>query len=194
MSLCITIPAQPAIPDMEYYDEKTQEFVTIPGKPAIKEQVLRLEHSLVSLSKWESKWCKPFLSKKGLTPEETLDYIRCMTITQNVSPDVYERLPEESIKQISEYINAPMTATWFPKETEKKGGSNEAVTSELIYYWMVALQIPPQYDKWHLNRLITLIRICNAKNAPPKKMSKRSIMSQNAALNAARRKQLNSKG
>lgn len=193
MPLHITIPAQPAIPDMEFFDEKKEEFVTVPGKPAIKEQTLKLEHSLVSLSKWESKWCRPFLDKKEMTVEETLDYIRCMTVTQNVSPEVYQRIPDDVIKQISEYINAPMTATWFPKETEKKS-SNEVVTSELIYYWMVALQIPPQYEKWHLNRLITLIRICNAKNAPPKKMSKRSIMSQNAALNAARRKQFNSKG
>jgi hypothetical protein len=193
MPLLVTIPAQPAIPEREYFDEKKQEFIPIPGKPAIKEQTLKLEHSLVSLSKWESKWCKPFLSKNNLTTEETLDYIRCMTLTQNVPPEVYERIPEESVKQISEYINAPMTATWFSKDIEKKS-SNEAITSELIYYWMIALQIPMECQKWHLNRLITLVKICNAKNAPPKKMSKRSIMSQNAALNAARRKQLNSKG
>ena len=191
--LRVTIPAQPAIPDMEFFDEKKQEFITVPGKPAMKEQRLQLEHSLVSLSKWESKWCKPFLTKKPLTTEETLDYIRCMTLTQNVPPEVYERMPEDVIKQISDYINAPMTATWFSKEAEKKGG-NETVTSELIYYWMIALQIPWDCQKWHLNRLITLVKICNIKNAPPKKMSKRSIMSQNAALNAARRKQLNSKG
>ena len=191
--LRVTIPAQPAIPDMEFFDEKKQEFITVPGKPATKEQNLQLEHSLVSLSKWESKWCKPFLSKKPLTTEETIDYIRCMTLTQNVPPEVYERMPEDIIKQISDYINAPMTATWFNKDTEKKG-SNETVTSELIYYWMIALQIPWDCQKWHLNRLITLVKICNIKNAPPKKMSKRSIMSQNAALNAARRKQLNSKG
>ena len=191
--LRVTIPAQSAIPEMEFYDEKTSEFITIPGKPAIKEQHLQLEHSLVSLSKWESKWRKPFLSKRDLTTEETLDYIRCMTLTQNVPPEVYERIPDEVIKQISEYINAPMTATWFSKEAEKKG-NNETVTSELIYYWMIALQIPMECQKWHLNRLITLVKICNLKNTPPKKMSKRSIMSQNAALNAARRKQLNSKG
>ena len=193
MPLYITVPAQQAIPDMEFFDEKTQEFVTIPGKPAIKETVLKLEHSLVSLSKWEAKHCKPFLSKNALTEEETLDYIRCMTLTQNVPPEIYIRLPEDAIKQISEYINAPMTATWFSKEAEKKG-KNETVTSELIYYWMIALQIPMECQKWHLNRLITLVKICNIKNDPPKKMSKRSIMSQNAALNAARRKQLNSKG
>ena len=193
MPLYITVPAQPAIPDMEFFDEKTEEFITVPGKPAIKETVLKLEHSLVSLSKWESKWCKPFLSKNALTEEETLDYIRCMTLTQNVPPEIYTRLTEDIVKQISEYINAPMTATWFSKEVEKKGKS-ETVTSELIYYWMIALQIPMECQKWHLNRLITLVKICNVKNEPPKKMSKRSIMSQNAALNAARRKQWNSKG
>lgn len=193
MPLCITIPAQPAIPDLEFFDEKTQEFVMIPGKPAIKETVLKLEHSLVSLSKWEAKHCKPFLSKNALTEEETIDYVRCMTLTQNVPPDIYNRLSPEQVTQISEYINAPMTATWFSKETEKKG-KNETVTSELIYYWMIALQIPWDCQKWHLNRLITLVRICQIKNEPPQKMSKRSIMSQNAALNAARRKQLNSKG
>lgn len=196
MPLCITIPAQPAIPDMEFFDEKTQEFVTIPGKPAIKETVLKLEHSLVSLAKWEAKHCKPFLSKTiKLTEEETLDYIRCMTLTQNVPSDIYNRLSEAQVKQISDYINSPMTATWFSKESEKKGkGSSETVTSELIYYWMFSLQIDIKCEKWPLNRLITLIKIFNAKNEPPKKMSKRSIMSQNAALNAARRKQLNSKG
>ena len=191
--LCVTIPAQDEIPAMEFFDEKKQEFITIPGKPGIKEQKLQLEHSLVSLSKWESKWCKPFLTKAGLTTEETLDYIRCMTITQNVPPEVYERIPDEIIKQISDYINSPMTATWFSDEKTGKA-SNEVVTSELIYYWMIALNIDFKCEKWPLNRLITLIRICNIKNAPPKKSSKRSIMSRNAALNAARRQQLNSKG
>ena len=193
MPLYITVPAQQAIPEMEFFDEKTQEFVMIPGKPAVKETVLKLEHSLVSLSKWEAKHCKPFLSKNALTEEETIDYIKCMTLTQNVPPEVYERLTEGAVKQISDYINAPMTATWFSKEVEKKG-KEETVTSELIYYWMFSLQIDMKCEKWPLNRLITLIKIFNVKNEPPKKMSKRSIMSQNAALNAARRKQYNSKG
>lgn len=174
------------IPDVELYDEVTETFIYRKG------MVLQLEHSLVSLSKWESKWCKPFLSTK-MTTEEIVDYIKCMTITQNVPPEVYDNLTESVINEIVEYINAPMTATWFSKDTNKKA-KKEVVTAELIYYWMIALQIPSEYQKWHLNKLITLIRVCNAKNAPPKKMSKKEIMNRNAALNAARRKQLNTKG
>ena len=122
-----------------------------------------------------------------------MDYIKCMTITQNVDPDVYNHLTAKNIEDINNYIYAPMTATTF--SDDKNGKSNrEIITSELVYYWMVALQIPFECQKWHLNRLLTLIRICNVKNQPPKKMSKRDVMSRNAALNAARRKQLNTSG
>ena len=179
--LQITIPAS------EGWDENKQEFVNT------KEQTLQLEHSLVSLSKWESKWCKAFFSKKEKTFEETLDYIKCMTLTQNVHPEVYDRLTRENVDQINKYIEAPMTATYLSED--KKGKVNgETVTAELIYYWMITLNIPFECQKWHLNRLLTLIRVCNVKNQPPKKMSKSSIMSRNAALNAARRKQLNTRG
>ena len=179
--LRITIPA------VEQWDEIKQEFVFT------KEQTLSLEHSLVSLSKWESKWCKPFLTKQEKTLEETLDYIKCMTLTQNVDPEVYNYLTNENIKEINEYIGAPMTATYFSDEKTSKT-SREQVTAELIYYWMIALNIPFECQKWHLNRLLTLIKVCNIKNQPPKKRSKKDIMSRNAALNAARRKQLNTKG
>ena len=179
--LTITIPA------VELFDERTNEFIST------KEQTLQLEHSLVSLSKWESKWCKPFLTKEAKTFEETIDYIKCMTITQNVNPNVYSFLSASNIEDIKNYIDAPMTATTFYEE--QKGGRNrETTTSELIYYWMISLNIPMECQKWHLNRLLTLIRVCNVKNNPPKKMSKRDIMSRNAALNAARKKQLNTKG
>lgn len=177
------------IPGTTGWDEKKEEFVAIE-----KDYTIQLEHSLVSLSKWESKWCKAFLSKKEMTDEETLDYIKCMTVTRNVPDSVYSRINNEHIRKIKEYIEAPMTATYF---SETKGGktSNEKITSELIYYWMISLQIPlEECQKWHLNRLLTLIKVCNIKNQPPKKMSKRDIMSRNAALNAARRNQLNSKG
>ena len=117
-----------------------------------------------------------------------------MTITQNVNPNVYNRLSRSNIEEINEYINNSMTATTFYEDPMDKGRAKETVTSELIYYWMVALQIPMECQKWHLNRLLTLIRICNIKNTPPKKMSRREIMSRNAALNAARRKQYNTKG
>jgi len=175
------------IPARELWDESSQEFVTI------EKQILRLEHSLVSISKWESKWCKPFLSKQEKSDEETLDYVRCMTLTQNVDPKVYEYLTEENVKDINRYIDAPMTATTINRA--KTGGkTGETVTAELIYYWMIALNIPFECQKWHLNKLLTLVEVCNVKNAPPKKRSKKSVLQQQAALNAARRKKANSKG
>ena len=116
-----------------------------------------------------------------------------MTINSNVDPSVYDRLTRENLEEIRDYINAPMTATTV-REINSGKNNNEVVTSELIYYWMISLQITVEFQKWHLNRLITLIKVFNVKNSPPKKMSKREIMSRNAALNAARRKQLNSKG
>ena len=170
----------------EWFNEKTQEFTTI------KEQTLQLEHSLVSLSKWESKWHKPFLGEGEKSFDEIIDYIRCMTLNQNIDPRVYSNLSKENVKEINDYIGDSMTATTF--SDGRKGHSQEIVTSELIYYWMIALNIPFECQKWHLNRLLTLIRVCNIKNTPPKKMSRSEIMSRNAALNAARRKQLNSKG
>ena len=171
----------------EQYDERLQEFV-----PA-KTKTLQLEHSLVSVSKWESKWCKSFLAVGEKSYEETIDYIKCMTLTQNVNPEIYEKLSNANIEEINKYIEAPMTATYFNEPTQRKS-SREVITSELIYYWMIALNIPFECKKWHLNRLLTLIRVCNIKNTPPKKMGKGEIMSRNAAINAARRKQYNSKG
>lgn len=172
----------------EGWDEENEVFV----EP--KKQALQLEHSLISLSKWESKWCKPFLSKGVKTDEEILDYIKFMTISSNVNPEVYNHLTLDNVRAINAYIDAPMTATTFSDDKTSKP-NREIVTSELIYYWMIALQIPFEpCQKWHLNRLLTLIKVCNVKNSPPKKRSKKDIMSQNAALNAARRKQLNTKG
>lgn len=184
--LQITIPAAVS----EEFDDSNNEFVY---KTVSKEQTLQLEHSLVSLSKWESKWCKPFLTKGEKTREEVLDYVRCMTLTKNVDPNVYYHLTNENITEIMNYIDAPMTATTFV-DRDKGKGSNEQTTAELIYYWMIALNIPFECQKWHLNRLLTLIRVCNVKNQPPKKMSRREILSRNHALNEARRKQLNTRG
>ncbi len=180
--LMINIPISP-----EGWDEAKQEFV----EP--KSQTVQLEHSLVSLSKWESKWHKPFYSQKEMSDEETLDYIKCMTLTKNISDDVYNHLTSENVKDVLAYIRDPMTATTFGRE-DKGPNNREVITSELIYYWMIASNIPFECQKWHLNRLITLIRVCSIKNTPPKKRSKRDIMSRNAALNASRRKQMNSKG
>ena len=186
--LQITVPA---VKPVELYDEATETFFMTKG---MKEQILQLEHSLLSLSKWEAKWCKAFLTNKEKTYEETIDYIKCMTLTQNVDPEVYKNLTEDNMRQIKEYIEAPMTATSFSDDKSAKGG-RETVTAELIYYWMISLQIPfDPCQKWHINRLLTLVKVCNVKNAPPKKRSKRDIMSQNARLNAARRQQMNSRG
>lgn len=179
---------QITIPAVEAWDESRQEFV------GVKEQTLQLEHSLVSLSKWESRWHKAFLSKNDKTEEELRDYIRCMTLTQNVNPNVYLFLTNENLRQIKEYIDDPMSATVITSTPRGNKSSREVVTSELIYYWMIALNIPPEYQKWHLNRLLKLIEVCNIKNTPPKKRSKSEIMRSNAALNAARRRQYGSRG
>lgn len=178
---------QITLPAVEMWDEENEMFVI-----AQKELTLQLEHSLVSISKWESKWCKSFFSKQEKTVEEIMDYIQCMTVTQNVNPETYNRLTKAHIQEINDYVAAPMTATTFGKEPG--GNSRELVTTELIYYWMISLGIPLECQKWHLNRLITLIRVCNIKNQPAKKMSKKDIISRNAQLNAMRRQQLGTKG
>ena len=139
-----------------------------------KEQTLQLEHSLVSLSKWEAKWHKPYLSRKAMTIEETIDYIRCMTLTQNVDPNVYKAITPSNLKTVTEYIDAPMTATTI-SNAKKKG-------------------IPFECQKWHLNRLLTLINVCNVEGSPPQKLSRAEVAAQYKALNAARRKQWNTRG
>jgi len=179
--LQITIPAG------EEWDEVNDMFVPH------KEQVLRLEHSLVSLSKWESKWCKPFLKRENKTLEESTDYIRCMTLTQNIDPEVYNFITQDNINLISAYIEAPMTATTFTRD-DKKVTNTEIVTAEIIYYWMITFNIPSEYQTWHLNRLLTLINVCNIKNQPVKKMSRKELISRNRSLNAARRSALNTSG
>jgi hypothetical protein len=180
------------VPDIEMFNEQTGEFITIKG------QTLKLEHSLVSISKWESRWHKPFMKQGDKTREESVDYIRCMTLNKDVDDRIYQYLPNSVMNEIRTYIDDPMTATTFQDnrpEGKHKGKKDKPITSELIYYWMIALNIPPEYQKWHLNRLLTLIKICNLENNPKKKkMSKRSTMSNNMAINAARRQAMNSKG
>lgn len=178
---------QITIPAVELWDETKEEFVIA------KEQTLQLEHSLVSLSKWESRWEKSFLFTKDKTTEEILDYIRCMTLTQNVKPETYYLLTQANIDEVENYIKAPMTATTFNEDKNGKA-SREIVTAEIIYHWMIALGIPFECKKWHLNRLLTLIKVCTIKNEKPKTLSQREIMAQNAALNEANRKKFNSKG
>lgn len=171
----------------EGWDEVKEEFI----QPKVK--TIQLEHSLVSLYKWESKWHKPFLSRKDLTDEETLDYIKCMTLTKDVPQEVFDWIAIKYMPQVLEYIGNPMTATTFREDKTQKP-NREIVTAEIIYYWMISLGIPFECQKWHLNKLLTLIRVCNIKNQPPKKQSKADILRSNAALNAARRKKLNTRG
>ena len=178
---------QITIPATEQWDGIKEEF------NYTKEQTLQLEHSLISLSKWESKYCKSFLENKDQTHEEFINYVRCMTITQNVDPFIYYNLSKDNIEKINDYINAPMTATYF-SEDKSKGRSREIVTSELIYYWMINANIPFECQKWHLNRLLTLIKVCGVKNSKPVPKSRNEIMRRNSSLNAARRQRFNTRG
>lgn len=174
------------IPSCELWDDANNVFIYT------KAQKITLEHSLVAISKWESKWMKPFLEGER-TNEEILDYIKCMTITQNVDEKIFEYLPDSILMQVVEYIESPRTATII-QDLKTTARTNEAVTSELIYYWMISWGIPMECQKWHLNRLITLIRIFVVKNSKQKKMSSRQIMSRNTSLNAARRKKYHTRG
>ncbi len=178
---------QLVVPGLEKYDEVNNEFIYV------SEQTLTLEHSLLSISKWESTYCKPFLTDKGLTYEETINYIRCMTLDENVDPEVYTRITNTQIEIVKQYMNAPMTATVVTDSKSKKG-NNKIITNELVYYWMITSNIPMECETWHFNRLMMLIRVYNAESQPARKMSMRERMTQNRALNASRRKQLNSKG
>lgn len=190
--LKITIPDQP---QEQLWDEANEQFVYLPG---VKGCELTLEHSLLSISKWESIWCKPFLKKEDRTIEEMLSYIECMTISpSNVNPEVYKRIPVSEIERVNKYINSPATATTIGDSGEGgRAGKSEIKTSELIYYYMTVCNIPFECQKWHLNRLLTLIRICEIKNDTKgqKKLSSNEIRKNNDKLNEARRKAMHTKG
>lgn len=178
------------VEDTNKFDATTEEFITIPGK------TIQLEHSLISVSKWESIWKKPFMTTE-LKGEEFISYIKCMTLTQNVDDSVYLCFTQKNYEDVINYVKDPMTATWFSdheKQKSKQKSNKRIVTSELIYYWMITLQIPKEMEKWHFNRLLTLIEVCNLENEPPKKMSQKEQLRSQAALNAARRAKHNSKG
>lgn len=175
------------LPEREIFNENTSTF------SLIKKETIQLEHSLISLSKWESKWCKPFFNKEQKTIEEILDYIKCMTVTQNIKDDVYISLTNDAFRKIEEYINLPMTATWF-NDAHKNSKNREIITSEIIYFWMITYNIPFECQKWHLNRLLTLIRVCNIKNQTPKKQSRREMMMSRNLLNQTRKNQFQTKG
>lgn len=174
----------------ELWNEKTQEFI-----PETKDRILSLEHSLVSLAKWECRWNKPFLSAKGKSRAETIDYIRCMTLTQNVDDETWLRISNKNITDVNKYIDLPMTAAVF-YDSEQHSGRKKIITAETIYHWMIINNIPfDPCQKWHLNRLLALIRFCNIENDPKKKkMSLNETMRTNAELNAARKKAWNTTG
>jgi hypothetical protein len=173
------------VPIEELFDETTDEFDT-------KVYRLDLEHSLFSLSKWESFYERPFLRDTPKTAEEVLFYIKAMTLTPNVPPEIYEKLSQENVTAINQHMSAKMTATWFKDSAEQ--ASREIVTAEIIYYWMVAMEIPFECQYWHLNRLLTLVRVINMKNAPKKQMSQGEIAARNRELNAQRRAELGTTG
>lgn len=173
----------------EYFDSKRNMF------GHTETTVLQLEHSLESLSRWEEKWHIPFLGKDEKSMEQCIDYVRCMTLNRDVDPLVYNGLTNSHFEAVNKYIEDPMTATTFRKDPADRP-NREIITAEVIYYWMVSLNIPFECQKWHLNKLITLVRVCEAKNAPSKKNkgSRRDMLSQRSALNKARRAQLHTKG
>jgi hypothetical protein len=175
------------VPGDEMFDEQSQEFVTK------GDVTLDLEHSLVSLSKWESIYEKPFLGKDEKSMEELIGYIKAMTLTPNVPEEVFSKLSEDNFTAINNYIEAKMSATWF-NDSPGAPSTRDVITAELVYYWMITFQIPFECETWHLNRLFTLIRVCNVKQAKPKKMSRSEIAMRNRELNAQRREQLGTKG
>lgn len=185
------------IPKMEVFNSRTSEIIRVPN-----DITLQLEHSLISVKKWESKWHKPFLEDDDKTMPQIIDYIRCMTIGKPVDLDYYRVIPEDELKRVIAYIKEPMTATWFSDEEKQdptkglkvKIRGKEIITNEIIYYWMVTLNIPSEYQKWHLNQLLTLIKVVSAKNAPKKKLGKRESAMKRAELNKKRREMYNSKG
>lgn len=175
------------VPGVELFNNETQTF------SRSEEVVLELEHSLVSLSKWESKWNLPFLGKDKKTSEQIIDYIRLMNSVSGVPDEVFFRLSDENYTSINEYINAKMTATWF-REDPVTHANREIVTAEIIYYWMISFQIPLECEDWHLNRLFTLVKVLNQKNQPKKKQNTQTAAAQRRALNEARMKQYNTSG
>jgi hypothetical protein len=174
------------LPAAEYFDEETGRFETV---EAVE---VELEHSLISLSKWESKHEKPFLDGKDRTNEEVLDYISCMITSGKVPEHFTDRLTKDLVRVISAHIEAKMTATWFNDKNAKP--SREVITSELIYYWMFSLNIPKECETWHLNRLLTLLKVCHLKSQPPKKMGKAELAARNRELNAQRRAKFGTSG
>lgn len=174
------------IPDQELFDNQTQEFITLHGGELV------LEHSLLSVYKWESKWKKPFLSKKEKTPEESRDYIRCMVVSGEIDPILYCFIPDQIISKVDDYINDPMSATTFQKTNEPQ--PRDIVTAEIIYWEMTVLNIPIEFETRHLNHLLSLIKVCSIKNGPAKKKSKKERIEETRKRNEMNKKFFNTKG
>lgn len=175
----------------EVFNEETQEF------SSVGDIDLHLEHSLVSLSKWESKHEVPFLGPQEKTSEQILDYIICMIQDPLIPEDLFNRMKQNQVNQIQEYINSPQSATTFTKDPYERP-SREVITSELIYYWLAAFQISFEVETWHLNRLFALVRIAHIKSNESQKggqkIPKHDIARRNRELNAQRRAQYDTSG
>lgn len=174
------------VPKTNLFDEKNGKFIYV------ESETLSLEHSLIAISKWEAKYCKPFFGRDRKTNEEVLEYIKCMTVNKVKNPLIYSCLSTESLTEISNYIESKQSATWFSEN--KNGSPREVITSELIYYWMIACNIPFECQKWHINRLLTLVRVCQMKQQDPKKMSQSDMLRQRAKLNAERKAKMHTHG
>lgn len=185
----IVIPEQ----HYEFYDEEKEEFLP---PIDIKETKIQIEHSLISLKKWEQTWHKPFLGKAEKTYDELSDYIRCMTLNHGIDPEVYYWIPNDVINKVVEYIKDPMTATTIRESNivSVQKNTREGITAEIIYYWMIALNIPVEFQKWHLNQLLTLIKVVNIKNQKQKPKNPKDAAKERMALNKERRAKYNSKG
>ena len=178
------------VPKGEVFDSENNIFWRV-----TKDTTIQLEHSLISLQKWEARWQIPFLTSNDKTLEQTIDYIRCMCLTPNVKEDVFYCIPRSEMNRISDYIKNPMTATTISGRGPKKSpGKRKIITAEVIYYRMITLNIPSEYKKWHLNQLLMLIQVINAENAPKTKRKKHEIMEEYRAINEANKKKYNTKG
>ena len=173
------------LPKIRLFKEATEEYVYY------EPLTVKLEHSLISIQRWESKWHKSFLSAESLTQEELFDYIRCMSLNPDIDPTFVSRLTPDDFNKIREYMNEPMTATVIHR-SKPRGGRPPIITAELIYYWMTAYNIPFECSKWHIKQLLTLVEVCSVKSNPGGKT--RGTAAERAAMNKARRAKTGSKG
>lgn len=177
------------IPDVELFNNATGEFSYAKGG------TLTLEHSLVAVHEWESKWKKPYLSQKKKTREESVDYIRCMIVEGHVDDEALRAIPNDVMTTVDNYIHDPMTATIIHSEGQSSNSSNGTfTTAEIIYWQMTVLNIPIVFETRHLNKLLTLIKICSIKNGKPKMLSKQERYERNRKINEQNKKRYNTKG